>query len=99
MQIYADVLKRPIKIAAEENASAFGAAMHASVAAGIYPNLTAAAKKMTRPPTRVFKPRKEASGVYDQLYREYLRLHDYFGRNQAGTMKTLGELARKGMGV
>jgi hypothetical protein len=27
--------------------------------------------------------------VYDQLYAEYNRLHDHFGRNAHGTMKLL----------
>ena len=27
--------------------------------------------------------------VYDVLYREYLRLHDYFGRGENDVMRTL----------
>jgi L-ribulokinase len=95
MQIYADVLRRPIQIAAEENASAFGAGMHAAVAAGIYPNLRSAAAKMTRKPARVYKPRKGEESIYDTVYAEYVKVHDFFGREQAQTMKTLSNLAKE----
>ena len=35
---------------------------------------------MTRPPTEVFRPIRDHRSTYDELYLEYLRLHDLFGR-------------------
>jgi L-ribulokinase len=37
----------------------------------------------------VYKPDSANQKVYDQLYAEYLRLHDYFGRGDNKVMKTL----------
>lgn len=95
MQIYADVLGRPIQVAAEENASAFGAAMHAAVAANIYPGLGSAAARMTRKATRVYKPRKERTRIYHRLYAIYLRMHDFFGREEPEHMRSLSNLVRE----
>lgn len=89
LQIYADVTGRALKVAASDQASALGSAIHAAVAAGIYPNLHAAARKMTLPPKRSFAPNKKARPVYDQLYAEYLRLHDAFGRDAGSVVKRL----------
>jgi L-ribulokinase len=36
-----------------------------------------------------FKPNPENQKVYDELFAEYLRLHDYFGRGENDVMKTL----------
>ena len=36
--------------------------------------------------------------TYDLLYREYLRLHDYFGRGENDVMKRPARLARRGQG-
>lgn len=89
LQIYADVTGRVLKVAASDQASALGSAIHAAVASGIYPSLDAAARRMTRAPKRSFKPNKEACAVYDQLYSEYLRLHDSFGRDAGSVIKRL----------
>lgn len=89
LQIYADVTGRAIKVAAAEQASALGAALHAAVAAGIYKDLNAAARKMTQHPARKFLPNKKASAVYEQLYAEYVRLHDQLGRDPNSVLKRL----------
>lgn len=97
MQIYADVLQRPIHLAAAEEASALGSAIHAATAAGIYPTVHAAAKKMTRRPSRSWKPNLRHKSIYDDLYAEYSKLHDWFGRSKESPMKRLLEVqARSG---
>ncbi len=45
MQIVADVLNMPIKVARSEQACALGSAMAAAVVAGVYPNTAEARKK------------------------------------------------------
>ena len=98
MQIYADVTGRPIQVAASDQACALGAAMHAAVATGAYPNMADAAQKMAKLERRVYKPNPASRDVYDELYAEYCRLHDFFGRGQIGTMKLLKKLRRQARG-
>jgi L-ribulokinase len=89
MQIYADVTGRTLKVAAAEQASALGSALHAAVAAGVYKNLHEAARKMTEPPRRKYVPSKKAAKIYDELYAEYVRVHDLFGRDRNSVLKKL----------
>lgn len=95
MQIYSDVTGRPIKVAASEQTSALGAAMHAAVAAGFYPDIHRAARKMARVRQQIYRPRPNAKPIYDRLYAEYSRLHDLLGRNQQSPMKILKQLKMK----
>jgi L-ribulokinase len=80
MQIYADVLNRPISVVDTDQAPALGSAIHAAVAAGQYPDVPAAAAVMGRVRRDVFVPDADAARRYDALYAEYERLHDYFGK-------------------
>ncbi len=93
MQIYADVTNRPIKVAASKQTPAVGAAMFAVVAAGKenggYESIVEAAKKMGKVRDEVFKPIRENVAIYEQLYQEYVKLHDYFGRGGNNVMKRL----------
>jgi L-ribulokinase len=92
MQIYADVTGRSFRLAAAKQAPALGAAMHAAVAAGVYPTIQAAAAKMASPTNEVVQPIPENKVIYDQLYAEYVTLHDYFGRGENDVMKRLKKL-------
>lgn len=92
MQIYADVLGRPIYIAASDQTCALGSAMHAAVAAGYYPDIQTAAHRMARVKNRRFEPNATYHEIYNQLYAEYSRLHDLFGRHQLPTLKQLRSL-------
>ncbi len=92
MQIYADVTGMPIQVAASEQTSALGAAMHGAVAAGYYPDIHAAARKMARVRDRIYQPDAAAKATYDELYGQYSRLHDLFGRDGQNTMKALKQL-------
>jgi L-ribulokinase len=82
MQIYADVLRRPISVASSEQAPALGSAIHAAVAAGAYPDVATAAEAMGRVEKDVWQPDPDDARVYDRLYAEYALLHDYFGRGE-----------------
>jgi L-ribulokinase len=95
LQIYADVTGRTLKVAAAEQASALGSALHAAVAAGVYKDLNAAAAKMTEPPRRKFVPRKSTTEIYNQLYAEYTRMHDLLGRDPNSVLKRLKSICRK----
>jgi L-ribulokinase len=97
-QIYADVTGRPLKQGASAQSPALGSAMHAAVAAGIYPNIQAAAQKMARLKDEVVTPIAANQAVYDQLYAEYKTLYDYFGRGQNDVMKRLKRIKRQARG-
>ena len=96
-QIYADVTGRPLKLAGSAQAPALGAAMHAAVAAGIYPDISAAAEKMGKLKDEVVTPIPENRATYDRLYAEYKRLYDYFGR-ESDVMKTLKSIRNEARG-
>lgn len=78
------------------------AAMFAAVAAGAeaggYNDIVEAALHMARVRDESFKPIPENEAVYDKLYEEYSRLHDYFGHGGNPVMKklkTIKEEARR----
>jgi L-ribulokinase len=96
MQIYADVSGREIRVAASQQAGALGSAMFGAVAAGRaaggYDSIFEAAKQMARLKDEVYTPIAEHKVVYDEIYAEYVRLHDYFGRGANDVMKRLKAL-------
>jgi len=93
MQIYADVTGRELKVTASQQTPALGSAMFGAVAAGQasggYDSIFDAAPKMARLQRETFRPNPSAQKVYDQLYAEYLTLHDYFGGGANEVMKRL----------
>ena len=74
MQMLADVLQRPIAVAASEQAPALGAAMYAAVAAGCYPTVEAAQQAMSSGFSATYQPQTTRAAYYGQRYAEYLRL-------------------------
>ena len=96
MQIYADVIKIPIKIAASEQGGALGSAIFGAVAAGSanggYDSVFEAAKVMGKVKDTVYYPDAANSAIYDKLFEEYKILHDYFGRGANDVMKRLKAL-------
>ncbi len=89
MQVYADVLRRPLSLISSEQGPALGSAIHAAVAAGAYPGVPDAAAAMGGKQDAVYTPDPASADVYDELYAEYLRLHDYFGRGGNEAMHRL----------
>ena len=94
-QIYADVTGRPLKLAGSAQAPALGSAMHAAVAAGVYPDIHAAADKMGKLKDEVVQPIPENTAIYDQLYADYKTLYDTFGRGANDVMKRLKALRHR----
>ncbi|MGL4608940.1 MAG: ribulokinase [Trueperaceae bacterium] len=96
MQIYADVCQKDLHILHSEQGPALGAAMHAAVAAGAYKDIEEAAKHMGKLSETVYKPIAENVNIYDGLYKDYVYLHDLFGRSKSnevgGVMKRLRSL-------
>lgn len=78
MQIYADVLNRPMKVSRSEQTCALGAAILGAAAAGAgsWQELQA---KVTAVREKVYHPVPENAAVYRELHALYRVLHDAFG--------------------
>lgn len=107
MQIYADVLNMPVCVSAEEQGPALGSAMFGTVAAGGeaggYDSIYEAISRMKAPVEKIYHPVPEHVEVYDELFAEYQKLHDYFGcggndvmyrlrQMKTGSLKTAGAM-------
>lgn len=100
MQIYADILNQPLGVSASSQTCALGAAIFGAVAAGAYPDTTAAQAAMASPLKATYTPQPAAVKVYAELYALYRRLHDSFGvagttDSLADVMKTLLDIAQR----
>jgi L-ribulokinase len=92
MQIYADVCRMPVKLIASDQGPALGTAMHAAVAAGVHPDIRAAAKAMGGTERDPYVPDEARADAYDALFEHYTRLHDHFGRGGDDVMHRLRDL-------
>ncbi len=77
MQVSADVLNMPIKVAASEQACALGSAMAAATVSGLYPTMAHAQKAMGSGFEKVYEPDKENAQKYQTLYQRYSKLCDF----------------------
>ncbi len=77
MQIVADVLDMPIKVARSEQACALGSAMAAAVVAGVYKNTAEAQKKMGGGIENEYLPIPENVEKYKMLYEQYKKLGQF----------------------
>jgi L-ribulokinase len=94
MQLYADVLRRPVSIAVSDQAPAVGSAIHAAVAAGLHPDVASASAAMGRVESAAFWPDAARADGYDVLFHEYRILHDYFGCRSDKSNEVLHRLRR-----
>jgi L-ribulokinase len=78
MQIYADILGRPLRVAASDQTCALGAAIFGAACGGevSIAEIQANCCKMR---DVEYTPIPENEVVYSELYRIYKRLHDAFG--------------------
>jgi L-ribulokinase len=100
MQIYADVTGKEIKIARQPlTCPALGSAMHGAVAAGRagggYDSIFEAAKRMAGFQRVVYRPHPRNQQIYTGLFKDYQKLHDYFGRGENDVMKRLKAIQRE----
>jgi L-ribulokinase len=83
MQAYADVLGRDIVLAQTSQGSALGAAIVAAVAAGEFESVQAAQDALVHFRELVYHPDPASRAVYDELYRNFLLVHDQFAASGA----------------
>ncbi len=98
MQIYADVMNRPINVSRSLQTCALGSAIAGAVVAGSrnggYDRFEDAIPKMTGTQPRSYTPNPKNVATYQVLYEQYRQLHDAFGisgetRDLSKVMKTL----------
>jgi L-ribulokinase len=99
MQIYTDVTRQPLSVIGSDQGPALGSAIHAAVAAGAYPDVPAAAKAMGKLHREVYTPDPARAAAYDELYAEYVTLHDYFGRGGNDGMHRLRAIRDRVLGA
>lgn len=99
MQIYADVINMPIKIGGSSQSAALGSAIFGAVAAGAdrggYDDVFEAGRIMGKLDERVYYPNPENVEIYDDLYREYSTLYEYFGTFSKDMMKRLKAIRKE----
>ena len=93
MQIYADVLERPMCISRSKQTCALGAALAGAFASGYHQSVEQAIDAMTGIKDTVYRPVAENSRVYRRLFAIYRRLHDSFGGvSPLGVERTMKDL-------
>ncbi len=78
MQIYADIIDKPMKVSQSEQTCALGAAIFGAAAAGVE-DLGSLQARVTATREKVYHPIPENVAVYRELYTLYRTLHDAFG--------------------
>jgi L-ribulokinase len=78
MQIYADILGRPLQVAASEQTCALGAALFGAVCGGSV-SLGDVQRNCCRMRDLEYRPIPENEAVYREIYALYRTLHDAFG--------------------
>ncbi|MDT0685618.1 ribulokinase [Autumnicola psychrophila] len=77
MQTLANVLKKPIKVAKSDEAPALGAAIYASVAAGIFPDVIEASKTLGSDFEAEYNPEDAKISKYEDLMKAYKDLSSF----------------------
>ncbi len=99
MQIYADIINMPIKISGSSQGPALGSAIFGAVAAGKdrggYDSIFEAGSVMGKLKDTIYTPIPENAAIYDKLFAEYKKLHDYFGRGANDVMKRLKNIKKE----
>lgn len=91
MQIYSDVLGKEIEVSPCRQAASLGSCIFAAVAAGVYTNVGDAVRTMAVQPSLVYTPRKKEKEAYNEIYADYLTLHNNFGIADRDLMHRLNE--------
>ena len=81
MQVMADVLGMPIKVAKSDQACAFGASMFAAVAAGVYNRVEDAQNAMGMGFSYEYQPDMKNHGLYLEMYKQYVAIGKFTEEN------------------
>ncbi|MFO7871142.1 MAG: ribulokinase [Kiritimatiellia bacterium] len=87
MQIYADIMNRPMKVSRSDQTCAVGAAIFGAVAAGKeaggFADVAEAQEAVSGVREKVYRPDPDSHRVYSRLYALYRQMHDAFGTKEA----------------
>ena len=89
MQIYADVMGMPIRVADSTQPGCKGGCIFAAAASGQFENVYAAAEALADKCETVYTPDPRRHSQYTALYDHYHRLAAYFGGGENPVMKYL----------
>ncbi|MCD8140654.1 MAG: ribulokinase [Planctomycetaceae bacterium] len=78
MQIYADIVNKPLYISRNSETCALGGAIAAAVITGAYPGFETAIERMTGVLDLVYRPIPEHVAIYERIYALYRQMHDSF---------------------
>lgn len=92
MQIYADVLGMPVRVADSAQPGCKGGAIFAAAVSGHFADIYEAAALLADRCETVYMPRPERTKIYDALYAEYRRLAKYFAEGENPVMKLLHKI-------
>ena len=81
MQIYADILNRPLRVALSDQTCAVGAAVFGASCSGDY-SVSQLQENCSKLREKVYMPNDDNVAVYKVLYTLYKELHDSFGTQQ-----------------
>jgi L-ribulokinase len=93
MQVYADVCGMPIRVMESSEAAARGSCLLGALGAGCFPSAEEAARVLGDRVYATYVPHEENTRAYDGLYEEYVRLGEYFAKEN-GVMRRLGDVAQ-----
>ena len=83
MQIYADVMNKPMLVSQNAETVAFGSAIAGAYAAKKgeegFESIEAIFNRLNKTDYKVYNPNPENVTTYEQLYELYIQLHDSFG--------------------
>lgn len=82
MQIVADVLNVPIRIASSDQTCALGSAMAASVVAGVHADIASAQKSMGGGFEKEYQPDPVRAKKYEILFRKYKELGNFIEKSK-----------------
>ncbi len=82
MQMTADILNMPVRIAESDETCALGASIFASVAGGIYPDAMTAARGMGSGFERIYEPVPSNVEAYKPVFERYRMLAENEGVNR-----------------
>ena len=82
MQIYSDILGRPMRVSRSSQTCALGAAVAASVASGTHGSFEEAQAAMTGLKDVVYTPDITEHTIYQRLFKVYSQVHNAFGTSE-----------------
>ncbi|MGC5019157.1 hypothetical protein [Micromonospora sp. DT47] len=91
------MLRRPPHVVDSAHPAAHGAAVHAAVAAGAYPDVETASAAMGAAHRETFHPDPTRAATYDALSAEDRALHDHFGRGGTDVLHRLRTLRHRAL--